>query len=138
MSLYPLQIVTPDGLLYDGEVTKVRVRTIEGDVGIMARHADFTTALGMGIAYINIDETACRHAACIGGLLVVINGKARIVATTFEWADEIDIKRAYLAREKAEEMIASDVATEDKKVAQSRLRRALIRIRAFEKEKAGE
>jgi ATP synthase, F1 epsilon subunit (delta in mitochondria) len=133
MNLYPLQIVTPDGLLYDGEVTKLRVRTIEGDVGIMARHADFTTALGMGTAYLDIDNLTRRYAACIGGLLVMMNGKARIVATTFEWADEIDVTRAYLARDNANKVISSDAAAEDKKVAQARLRRALIRIAAYEK-----
>ncbi len=132
MLSYSLQIVTPDGLLYDDEAIMLRVRTIEGNVGIRARHANFATALGMGVAYIDIDKTTRRYAACIGGLLAVVEGKVRLVATTFEWAEQIDIVRAKAAKENAEAIINSDLSKRDKAVAQTRLRRAQIRISAFE------
>lgn len=132
MLSYSLQIVTPDGLLYDDEAIMLRARTIEGNVGIRARHANFATALGMGVAYIDTDETTRRYAACIGGLLAVVEGKVRLVATTFEWAEQIDIVRAKAAKENAEAIINSDFNEQDKAVAQTRLRRAQIRISAFE------
>ena len=47
---FRLQIVTPDGLLYDGEAQKLILRTTEGDVGILARHSDFVTPLSIGVA----------------------------------------------------------------------------------------
>ncbi|MDD4688725.1 MAG: ATP synthase F1 subunit epsilon [Eubacteriales bacterium] len=136
MLSYPLQIVSPDGLLYDGEAVMISVRTIDGDVGIRARHANFVTALGMGVAYIDIDETTRRYASCIGGLLAVIDGKVRLVATTFEWADEIDIERAKAAMETAESVINATSDVKSKAKAQARLRRAQIRISAFEQLKS--
>ena len=32
----------------------------------------------------------CRRTACMGGLLSVLDGDVRLVATTWEWAEDID------------------------------------------------
>ena len=48
MSTFHLQVVTPDGCLFDGQAERVVCRTIEGDVCILARHSNYCTALGMG------------------------------------------------------------------------------------------
>ena len=47
---YHLQIVTPDGQRYDGQAVRMIVPTIHGQVGILARHINYVTALGMGPA----------------------------------------------------------------------------------------
>ena len=38
MMPFNLKIVTPDGLAYDGQAEQLIVRTMTGDIGIMARH----------------------------------------------------------------------------------------------------
>ncbi len=43
MNTFHLQIVTPDGLMFDGDAEKLLVRTTEGDVGIMSGHCDYVT-----------------------------------------------------------------------------------------------
>ena len=48
MSTFPLRIGTPDGLLYEGEVSRLVCRTISGDLAILPRHCNYCTALGMG------------------------------------------------------------------------------------------
>ena len=50
MSTYHLEVVSMDGLDFDGEVQKLLLRTIDGDVEILARHTDYCTAIGMGTA----------------------------------------------------------------------------------------
>jgi F-type H+-transporting ATPase subunit epsilon len=45
---FHLQIVTPDGSEFDGQAVRIIVRTIAGDVCVMARHTNYCTALGMG------------------------------------------------------------------------------------------
>ena len=47
------------------------------------------TALGMGEARITDEAGQVRRAACIGGMLSVLNGQVRLVATTWEWAEDI-------------------------------------------------
>ena len=129
MSTFPLTIVTPDGLLFEGEAERLRVRTIEGDVCILARHIDYATALGMGEAAVTINRKG-RRAACMGGLLSVTGGRVSLVPTTFEWADQIDAPRAQRAKERAETLLANRAKKNDREVrlAEERLERALVRL----------
>ena len=50
MTEFPLDIVTPDGEIFSGRAESLRLRSIEGDLCIRARHTDYVTALGMGPA----------------------------------------------------------------------------------------
>ena len=127
MTSFPLKIVTPDGLIFDGSAEKVIVRTINGDMAVMARHINCVCPLGMGRAMVESDGKR-RTAACIGGMLNVIDGTVTLVPTTFEWAEDIDLDRAESARQRAQEIL--DQRKEDEtalKMAEAKLRRALVR-----------
>lgn len=129
MSTFHLRISTPDGLIFDDEVTGLKARMIDGDVGILANHANYVSAVGAGEAVIRLPDGQTRKAACIGGMLSVISNEAHLIATTFEWADDIDLERAKLAKERAEKRLseAKDNAREVA-LAEAKLRRALVRI----------
>lgn len=127
MTAFPLRIVTPDGLEFEGQAEEVIVRTTSGDLGILAGHVNCVAPLGMGKATVVIDGKK-RYAACIGGMLSVMNGAVTLVPTTFEWADEIDAQRAERSYQRAQDMLSSkDSSSTDIKLAQARLRRALVR-----------
>jgi len=129
MSTFHLKISTPDGLKFDGEVERLRVRMIDGDVSLLAHHMDYVSAVGAGEAAILMADGQTRNAACIGGMLAMINNEANLIATTFEWAEEIDLERAKRAKEAAQARIAA--AKNDARelmLAQAKLQRALVRI----------
>ena len=128
MSTFPLKIVTPDGLLFDGEAQMLIVRSIEGDLAVMARHINCVTPLGMGRATVVDADGKRRYAACIGGMLSVQEGQVNLLPTTFEWAESIDAARAQLSQERAEKILndQNSSATEVK-LAEARLHRALVR-----------
>ena len=129
MSTFHLKISTPDGLKFDGEVERLRVRVIDGDISLLAHHMDYVSAVGAGEAAVVTAEGETKFAACIGGMLAMINNEANLIATTFEWADEIDLDRAKRAKEAAEARIAA--AKDDDKellLAKAKLHRALVRI----------
>ena len=48
MATFPLKIMTPDGVAFDGEVVSLSCRTINGQIQLLAKHIDLCTALGMG------------------------------------------------------------------------------------------
>ena len=128
MSTFPLKIVTPDGLLFDGEAQRIIVRTSEGDMAVMARHINCVAPLGMGRATVVDAEGNRRYGACIGGLLSVQNGEVSLVPTTFEWAESIDADRAQLSLERAEKVLSNkEASAADLKLAEARLHRALVR-----------
>ena len=127
MTPFPLKIVTPDGPEFEGMVEELIVRTTSGDLGILAGHVNCVAPLGMGRATVVIDG-AKRYAACIGGMLSVVNGQATLVPTTFEWAEDIDVSRAERSFDRAQKVLHDkDASSADIKLAEARLRRALIR-----------
>ncbi|WP_026505211.1 ATP synthase F1 subunit epsilon [Butyrivibrio sp. NC3005] len=126
---FHLQIATPDGGVFDGQATRLICRTIDGDVCVMARHTNYCSALGMGEARVTMEDGNVRLAACMGGMLNVMDGECRLVATTWEWKEDIDLDRAEDAKRRAEEMLAERDRMDDRdiQVAEAKLRRALIR-----------
>ena len=127
MTPFPLTIVTPYGPVFDGQVEELIVRSTSGDLGILAGHTDCVAPLGMGLATIVIDGR-CRYAACIGGMLSMLSGKATLVPTTFEWANEIDVSRAQASQERAQAILENRNATDTElRLAEARLKRALVR-----------
>lgn len=127
MTGFPLKIVTPDGLAFDGMAESLTVRTVTGDMGIMAKHADCVAPLGMGQATLVVNGQK-RYAACIGGMVSIINGVVNLVPTTFEWAEEIDVERAEASEKRAQTVLANKNATDTEiQLAKARLRRALVR-----------
>ncbi len=127
MTSFPLKIVTPDGLIFDGQAEELVVRSITGDVAILAHHTNFVVPLGMGQALVIADGVR-RTAACIGGMLSVVNGTATLVPTTFEWSDKIDLERANAAYKKANDILKNPHSSDtDLKLAEAKLRRALVR-----------
>ena len=127
MSSFHLQIVTPDGLFYDGQAESLNLRAAQGGLTILPRHTNFVTTVGMGPAKVVLDGNA-RTAACIGGMLSVINGEVRLIATTFEWAEDIDTDRSHASEERAREKLGhGDLTDTELAMAEARLKRALIR-----------
>lgn len=131
MTEFHLQIVTPDGISFDGMAESLLVKCEEGDVEILAKHADYFASLGTGRARIKTADGS-RLASASGGFLSVTKNKVCLVATTFEFADEIDLNRAKAAKERAEKAIS--IAADDRalKIAKAKLARALNRINIVE------
>ena len=124
MKTFPLRIGTPDGLLFEGEAERIVCRTITGDLAILAGHSNFCTALGMGHAHVALPDGTIREAACIGGMLSMMNGTCRVMATTWEWKEDIDEERAEKAKIRAEKLLEDKSLSE----AEARLKRALLRL----------
>ena len=127
MTPFHLKIVTPDGLIFDGQAEELVVRTTSGDLGILAGHINCVAPLGMGRATV-VMEGKRRYAACIGGMVSVVNGVVTLVPTTFEWAESIDAARAEASLQRAEAILhKKDTTDTELKLAQARLHRALVR-----------
>ena len=132
MNSFPLKIVTPDGVQFDGMAQELIVRTTTGDLGILAGHINCTAPLGMGTATVMIDGVK-RFGACIGGMVSVLGGEVKLVPTTFEWSDRIDAARAAASMERAKRVLADKSSSDaDLRLAEARIKRALIRQRVAE------
>lgn len=131
MKEFHLEVVTPDGLEFEGMIESLLVHSLDGDVEFLAGHIDYVAALGTGRAKIKIAGKD-KYAAVSGGFVTVSGGSVRLVAITFEFAEDIDVERAMLARDRARETISlsSDAKTLD--IARAKLQRAACRINVAE------
>lgn len=127
MNAFTLKIVTPDGVQFEGKAQELVVRTTSGDVGILAGHINYVAPLGMGEAMVLVDGEK-RRAACIGGMVSVVDGKVTLLPTTFEWAQSIDLERAIASEQRAKNVLENKAASDAEIVlAKARLKRALVR-----------
>ena len=131
MKPFHLEIVTPDGLAFSGEVESLLVRTDDGDVEILAGHAEFLASLATGRARLLIDGKP-RYAAASGGFISVQSGAVKLVAITFEFAENIDLARAKRARERAEAAMSKTLSERDERIVKAKLARAMSRINVAE------
>ena len=133
MTQFHLKIVTPDGVRFDGMAEQLTVRTVNGDLGILARHINCVAPLGLGQASVTVDGKK-RLGACIGGIVSVVEGQVTVVATTFEWAEDIDRERAHTSEENARKVLTQkDASATQLELASAKLKRALIRQSVFDR-----
>ncbi|MBR5870869.1 MAG: ATP synthase F1 subunit epsilon [Clostridia bacterium] len=128
-----LHVVTPEGSAFSGDIRSVIVRTTEGDVGILKNHTNFVAAIAYGMLKITDPDGSARIAACMNGFVSVEAAQVRIIATTFEFADDLDIDRARHALEEAEARLSDpSLTSEERELAAARKHRAENRIRVYE------
>lgn len=127
MRPFQLKIVTPDGIKFEGQAESLTVRTTTGDLGILAGHTNLVAPLGQGRCTIVMDGKR-RYAACIGGMVSVMDGVVTLIPTTFEWAEDIDAERVERSFTRAQSILSSkDASKTDVALAEARLKRALVR-----------
>lgn len=123
-----VKIVTPDGKIFSDTVKSITVRTTNGDVEFLKGHADFLGLLGIGRARLVLSDGTERLASVSGGFVSVSDGTVTLLATTFEFADEIDLGRAERAKAEAEEKLKVVNTEKEEAVLKAKLSRAMSRI----------
>ncbi len=83
MDKLTLQICTPEGVVYDGNIISVTARSTVGDICIMNNHANYMTTVENGKLLIK-SETGEISARCSGGFVSVNDNKVRIFVNAFE------------------------------------------------------
>lgn len=128
MSTFLLEIVTPDHIVYSGEVNALSVTGVEGELGILPNHIPLVTPLQVAPIRIKIgDQTTA--VAVNGGFVEVRKDKVVVLAESAELAQEIDVDRALAAKERAEMRLnAGNQDDIDFKRAELALKRAMNRI----------
>ena len=132
MKEYKLEIITPDGPFFDGFIESLVLRSTLGDVCILANHADYLTAIDYGSVKIRTSDGE-QFASVMGGFLSVAKGSVKIIATTAEFAENIDVSRAEKAKMRAEEILSNKVSENELKLAEMKLKRALNRLSVSKK-----
>jgi F-type H+-transporting ATPase subunit epsilon len=127
-SLIHLEIVTPSKIVFSDDVKSFTAPGDAGSFEILPRHAAFISTLKPGKVKFVTKENGEKIFATSGGVVEVHHNKISMLAETIEPKEDIDVKRALAAKEKAEKMITSEHGTELEK-AKGKLLRAVNRLK---------
>ena len=121
-SLLTVNVVTPDGVVYDNTTDLAVCKTTLGEVGIMPNRVPLLASLA-------IDEVRVKTGE--DGFIEFSNNVLSVVASAAERKENIDASRAERARARAEKRIATAKEThnvDDLRRAEVSLRRAMNRL----------
>ena len=126
MDYLTVNVVTPDGLVYDHHAKIVVANTVFGEIGIMPRHAPIIAPLVIDEVRVKRidDDTHVDWIAVNGGIMEVRENVVSIIADSAERERDIDVSRAERAKQRAEKMIEEAKQTDDI----DQLRRATVAL----------
>jgi F-type H+-transporting ATPase subunit epsilon len=104
MSELSIEIVTPDGIAFAGEVTACTAPGIDGQFQILNGHAPFLSILQIGELRVQM-QSGEKLLATAGGFLEVKDNIITIIVESAEFAEDIDISRAKEAEKRAREKL---------------------------------
>jgi F-type H+-transporting ATPase subunit epsilon len=132
MATLKLDIVTPEKMIFSGDVSGVLAWGAEGQLGILPHHAPLMTLLEPGELVLQKDGEE-ESLTISGGFLEVRPDKVIILADACERAEEIDEARAEAAKRRAQEALKEAKTPVDLAAAEAALRRSLARLKAIDK-----
>jgi F-type H+-transporting ATPase subunit epsilon len=129
MNSFKAQILTPEGTLFDDQVTGVQLPGTMGSFEVRTLHADIISTLDIGRILVRKADGEELVYAVSGGFVEVHNDKLTLLAEAAELVDEIDVERAEAAKQRARERLAAKDKSIDKERARKALARAENRIK---------
>ena len=129
---FHLEIIATDRVFFSGETEHLVITAIDGLIGIMAGHEPLVTSLPTGELKYLVDGV-WKYAAISEGFIQVMPDSSIILADTCELPEEIDIKRAQEARERADERLRQKQSIKEYYETQAALNRAMNRLKISQK-----
>ncbi len=127
---FKLRIITPYGIFYDGDLDSLNVCTSQGYLTILPNHIPLVTPLRIEKMSFKANKIE-RECAVAGGMMYVNAHEVKIIANACEFKEDIDIKRALEAKERAQKRLESKKENINYARAEIALKRALNRINTY-------
>jgi F-type H+-transporting ATPase subunit epsilon len=125
-----VQIVSPERVLWSGDAEMVTTRVVEGgDITFLTGHVPYLGSLSIGLLTVRPAEGADVVFAVHGGFVEVSENTVSVLSDVAELPDAIDVARARLALERAQQAEKDDPG--DTEAADAR-RRAELRLHVAE------
>ena len=94
MATFNLEIITPLEVVFKGEAEFVKLRTVVGDMGILAKHAPLVSELVLGQMMVRNDDKVEENYFISGGFLEISKEKTIILADAAMNVKDIDVVKA--------------------------------------------
>ena len=128
-----IEIITPDKVVFKGEIISVTVPGVKGRFQVLRNHAPLVSIFEIGMIEVVTPDNNSSYYATGGGTIEVLNNNVLILADSLELAENIDVERAKNAKQRAEERLDKKEEDTDIERAQKALQRAVNRLKIVEK-----
>lgn len=133
MNTVRLQVISPKGVVYDGECTMLEYNTTEGYVGVLPGHIAMTQILAPGKLAIYVEgKEQPIYAAVMSGVVTIMPDAVVLLTEIIELKENIDIERAKSSKERAEKRMEERLEGFDLTRAEASLERAKVRLEVAE------
>ena len=130
MSTFSLKIISTDKVFYDGKCEYLVIPTIDGEKGILAHHENMVIAVEIGELRFRKPDGEWVTAVVSKGFAEIVNNRASVLVNTAERPEDIDVKRAEEAKERAEEQLRQKQSIQEYYLSQASMARAMTRLKA--------
>ena len=126
---YHLEIVTPKKVVLNAEVTSFSAPGVMGGFQVLRSHAPLLSTIAVGDVKVVDSQGKETHYSTSGGFVEVRDNRVILLAETAERSDEIDVDRAKISRDRAQQRIAERKVETDVDRARVALARAINRLK---------
>lgn len=128
-----LNITASDKVFFSSRCQAVTVPMEDGDKEILPHHENMIIALTTGETRIKTEDGTWIRAITGDGFIQIVNNRVKMLVDTAERPEEIDVRRAQEARERAQERLRQQQSLVEHSHSEASLARALTRLRLSDK-----
>ena len=130
---FHLRILSSDQNFYEGPCVGLTLPGLDGQLGVLAHHSRFVTAVVPGLLEYRLPEGEARTAVVSHGLALVEGESVLVMVDSAERPEEIDAARARRSEEKAREQLLHKQSWQEYLQTQASLSRAMNRLKAADR-----
>ncbi len=127
--LFRLQVISVNGIFFDGRCKAVILPCIDGEMAFLAHHEEMFLAIYDGEIKIQKEDGTWIEAIVSLGSAQYANNRCTIIVDTCELPEEIDARRANEALELAKEHMRQEQSIRELRMSQAAMARALTRLK---------
>ena len=120
-----LKIVTPERIVFEGDVEAVFAKAVDGELGVLPKHVPMVTPLDSALLHYKANGET-HYATVMEGILSTDGEVVTVLTDAAELSGNVDFARAEKARERAEQKLREQA---DDAVMKAALAREKVRLK---------
>jgi len=127
MATFNFELVSPERILFSGEIISVIVPSTEGEMTVLAGHAPLVATLKAGIVFVQTTDQNGKEFFVNGGLVEVNQASTTILAEQGRFIEDVDVAVLDAEILAAETRLAGSRSEDEQK----RLHDTLVQLQEF-------
>ncbi|MEF9945333.1 MAG: ATP synthase F1 subunit epsilon [Lachnospiraceae bacterium] len=129
METFWLRVIASDRVFFEGRCQKLIIPAPDGEKGVLAHHENMLIAVENGELHLQTKEGEWMDAIVSKGFAEIMNNRVSVLVSSAEKPEEIDVRRAEEAKERAQEQLRQKQSIQEYQISQASLARAMARLK---------